>query len=361
MKINREKFGKEAIIKAISRIREEIGHEDIEPDILDVVFNEDSGEMIILTSDRPEKSLVIGKGGWVVGRLKEELNVNRIHVEAYSDIIIREYRMKLAYAKIEKVMNFHKDAKSKLPLLNLSKLLKKRIEYPYDLGALLENYLENYPENLENTSKTLLEKPLAVVALSGGVDSSFSLIIAKMIGFKPLAVTVNPGDIILPKHFRESVESLTERLGVDHKYLDVDISQVVDGALEGRFHPCGRCSKLIEEAIMDYVQKSGIEFMIFGDLLATGAQSMVLRGDILRINLPALLSATKSETKALAGRYGISSSGAYGCPLLAEVQKRHVYMRRFSIQRVLRETRAGVLEPGEALDMIMSLCGNKSS
>ena len=48
-----------------------------------------------------------------------------------------------------------------------------------------------------------------VVALSGGVDSSTSLIIAKMLGFNPMAVTVNPGDIILPRYFRESVEKLT--------------------------------------------------------------------------------------------------------------------------------------------------------
>ena len=69
--------------------------------------------------------------------------------------------------------------------------------------------------------------------------------------------------------------------------------------------------------------------------------------------MPAMLSATKGETKDLAGRFGIESRGAYGCPLINEVHKRHPHMRRFSIQRVLRETRAGVLEPGEALRLIM--------
>ena len=29
-------------------------------------------------------------------------------------------------------------------------------------------------------------------------------------------------------------------------------------------------------------------------------------------------------------------------------------MKRYSIQRILRETRSGVLEPGEALDLIWS-------
>ncbi|MGZ7043739.1 MAG: ATPase, partial [Methanobacterium sp.] len=33
--------------------------------------------------------------------------------------------------------------------------------------------------------------------------------------------------------------------------------------------------------------------------------------------------------------------------------KKYPHMKKFSIQRILRETRAGVLEPGEALEMIM--------
>ena len=347
------KLDKNDIINSISRIRDEIGHENIKPQIKEVFFNEENRELLIITSDRPEKSLIIGKGGWVVGKLKEKLNVNKIHVEAYSDILIRNYRMELAYAKMDKIMSYHQNVKSQEPLKNLFKFLKKRIEYPYSLDVLLKNFLN---PNLEKSSKLGFSKPLAVVALSGGVDSSFSLIIAKIMGFKPLAVTVNPGDIILPKYFRDNIEKLSKKLDVNHKYLEVDISQVVKGALDGRYHPCGRCSKLIENTILDYAQKSDISLMIFGDLLATGSQAMNFKGDILRINLPALFSATKGETKALAGKFGVNSTGRYGCPLLSEVHKKYGYMRRFSIQRILRETRTGVLESGEALDMIMNLC-----
>ena len=80
---------------------------------------------------------------------------------------------------------------------------------------------------------------------------------------------------------------------------------------------------------------------------------MVFHENILRINLPALLSVTKGEIKSLAGKYGIKKRKVNGCPLLGEVHKKHPYMRRFSVQRILRETRAGILEPGEALEMIM--------
>ncbi len=347
------KLDKKDIINRVIRIRDEIGHENIKPQIKDIMFNEDDEELLIITSDRPEKSLIIGKGGWVVGKLKEELNVKNIHVEAYSDILLRKYRMSLAYAKMDEIMGYQKNMKLQEPLKNLFNFLKKRMNYPYNLNVLLKTLLNT---NLDELSKSGFSKPLAVVDLSGGVDISFSLIIAKIMGFKPLAVTVNPGDIILPKYFRDNVENLSKKLNVSHKYLEVDISQVVEGSLGGRYHPCGRCSKLIENTIIDYVQKSEISVMIFGDLLATGSQAMNFKGDILRINIPAFFSATKGETKDLAGTFGVNSTGSYGCPLLSEVHKKYGYMRRFSIQRVLRETRAGVLESGEALDMIMKLC-----
>jgi predicted PP-loop superfamily ATPase len=194
-----------------------------------------------------------------------------------------------------------------------------------------------------------------VVALSGGVDSSFSLILAKILGFRFRAVTVDPGSIILPGYFKTSVEELIQKLRVEHEYLPLDLTEVVEGSLAGRFHPCGRCSKLIEKTVLSYAQERGVQFLFYGDLLSTGADSFSFEEDILRINLPALLSATKGEVKRIARKWGVEKKAGYGCPLLKEVQKKHPSMRRYSIQRIERETRAGVLEPGEALDMIMRI------
>lgn len=193
----------------------------------------------------------------------------------------------------------------------------------------------------------------AIVALSGGVDSSFSLIIAKLMGFKPVAVTVDPGQIILPEYLKNNVRKLSDSLGVPHKFLEVDVGGVVRDALGGRIHPCGRCSKAIETELLHYAEKSGIPFLIFGDFLATGSQSIVSLDNIYRINLPAMFAATKGETKELSSYFGIESRGGYGCPLINEVHKLHPHMRRYSIQRILRETRAGVLEPGQALNLVM--------
>ena len=374
----------------ISKIRRDIGHKDVEVDISSIIFDEESGTLLIITPDRPEKSVIIGKGGWVVGRLREELGVNSIHVEAYSDFIVPQYRMRLALARLENITSEYIPPYNE-PLLNLINLLKARIENPYDFESVLRNFnpgefqitTHKSVEVLENDIEIDLDTEIdpdqfkSVVALSGGVDSSTSLIVAKMLGFHPLAVTVNPGDIILPRYFRESVENLTQMLGVQHQYLEVDMKEVIEGSLEGRFHPCGRCSKTIEETVFDFTRDNNIPFLIYGDLLSTGAQSLQLelnssgkgtssgietnssgietnlvKGNILRINLPALLSLKKGDMKKVAGSWGVKKRGGYGCPLIGEVHKKHPHMRRFSIQRVLRETRAGILEPGEALDQI---------
>jgi uncharacterized protein len=375
---------KEGLISLISNIRREIGHKEVKVEISNLFFDEKEGNLLIITPDRPEKSVVIGKGGWVVGRLREELGLNSIHVEAYSDFIVPQYRMKLSLAKLEEIITEYPQGE-KEPLVNLSHFLKARIENPYHIDAILgkfQDILLDFPDhneshneyshkshNISNYKSNDESNHKSVVALSGGVDSSTSLIIAKMLGFKPLAVTVNPGDIILPRYFRESVENLIRKLGVEHHYLDLDLQEIIDGSLEGRFHPCGKCSNAIEETILRFTQENSIPFLIYGDLLSTGAQSIHLEGNsnilkdnsdnvgsnILRINLPAMLCLKKGDVKNIAGKMGILKKGGYGCPLIGEVHRKHPHMRRFSIQRVLRETRAGALEPGEALSQINSI------
>jgi len=338
------KIDKFDIIAVINKIRGDIGHKKFGLDIVDIRIDEKTGNMLILTPDRPEKSAIIGKGGWVVGRLREELGVNSIHVEASSDFLVPKFRMELALKRLEKIIPLY-DSFERIPLLNMFNFLKTRLESLYNMEEILEEF--------QNPTQ-VLDKPFkSVVALSGGVDSSFSLILAKELGFNPMAVTVNPGDIIFPKYFQENVRTLTKKLGVEHKYLEADMQEVIEGSLEGRYHPCGRCSKIIEMLILDYTNDIGAPFLIYGDLLSTGEKSLIKEREVLRINLPALISANKREVKAISTQWGIEKRLGYGCPLLGEVHNRHPHMRRYSIQRVLRETRAGILEPGEALDQIM--------
>lgn len=76
-------YTKEFILNEINTIRNEIGHEKVNIFIEEIYL--DNNELWIITEDRPDKSAIIGKGGWVVGKLKEKLGLESIHVESYGD------------------------------------------------------------------------------------------------------------------------------------------------------------------------------------------------------------------------------------------------------------------------------------
>lgn len=332
------------LIEKICRIRKEIGHADVKINIHETIYNKNKKELWIITKDRPDKSTIIGKGGWVVGKLKEELEINAIHVESYPDYINKKYHMELS---LETINQFTKENPTiaKEPMKNLKELLENKINELYSFN--LEEYLEKkyYNENEHS----------AIVALSGGADSSFSLILAKKLGFNPIAISIDPGTIILPKQFKENIKNITSELNIKHEYITADYNEIIKESLNGTYHPCGRCSKIIEKKVNEYAVKNNIQLVIYGDMLSTGTQCITLQNNnIYRLNLPATINSAKTEHKTLNKIYNIKSIEGYGCPLLYEVHKKHPHMKKYSIQRILRETRSNVLEPGEALKLIWS-------
>lgn len=331
-------YTKEFILDEVNHIREEIGHDKVNISIEEIYFEND--EMWIITEDRPDKSAIIGKGGWVVGKLREKLGLESIHVESYGDFLNKEYKLKLSKKTIHNLdLDF-------VGLRNLEMTIDYKLAniYSFNFDNFFEDYSFDESENVE-----------AVVALSGGVDSSFSLILAKKLGFNPVAVTVDPGTIILPKQFKENIKLVTETLGVAHEYIETDYSDVISESFTGKIHPCGRCSKNTSELVKRYAKDNEIPIIIFGDMLATGSQCINMQDDSLyRLNLPASLSVGKQEIKSLIKNYDLKTFKGFGCPLLYEVHKKFPHMKKFSIQRILRETRSSALEPGEALDLIWS-------
>ena len=138
----------------------------------------------------------------------------------------------------------------KLSIYNLIDILTIKLDNLYSFD------FKTYFDNLESGPYSYFEakEPTAIVALSGGTDSSFSLILAKKLGFNPIAVTVDPGTIVLPKQFKYNIDNLTKDLDVSHEYIPVDYDDIIEESFTGRFHPCGRCSKRIEETLYNYAK-----------------------------------------------------------------------------------------------------------
>ena len=341
-KIGEKKLlNKNRILTQINTIRKEIGHDNVNIHIKETHYDEKTKELWIIAEDRPDKSAIIGKGGWVVGKLKEKLKLTSIHVESYEDYLLKNYKLKLSQKSIKQT----NETLKLNGLENLRKTITSRINNPYTFN--IEKYLK---ENKFDESN----KITAIVALSGGVDSSFSLILAKKLGFNPIAITVDPGTIILPNQYKKNIKQLTDQLEVKHEYLTTDYSEIIKESLKGKLHPCGRCSKNTGETIKNYAQKNKIPIIIYGDMLATGTQCINKQNNTYRLNLPASLSTGKQEIKSLIRKYNLKEFKGFGCPLLYEVHKKYPYLKKYSIQRILRETRSSALEPGEALDLIWS-------
>lgn len=338
-------YTKEFILSKINSIRHEIGHEKVNIFIEDIYFNKEKNELWIITEDRPDKSAIIGKGGWVVGKLKEKLALSSIHVESYGDFLIKEYTLKLSKKTIHN-LNYKTNA-----LKNLEKLIDDRLTniYAFDFNNYFEKNQFEESENIE-----------AVVALSGGVDSSFSLILAKKLGFNPIAITIDSGTIILPNQYKKNVKLLTEKLNITHEYIKADYSEIIKESLSGKLHPCGRCSKNTSKLAKEYAKTNKIPIIIFGDMLATGTQCINLQDEgLYRLNLPASLSASKQEIKSLIRKVKLKEFKGFGCPLLYEVHRKYPHLKKYSIQRILRETRSSALESGEALNLIWSFYKTK--
>lgn len=221
-------YTKEFILDEVNSIREEIGHDKVDISIEELYF--ENNELWIITEDRPDKSAIIGKGGWVVGKLKERLSLDSIHVESYGDFLNKEYKLELSKKTIDNLDS------NLVGIENLGKAIEHKLNNIYSFN--FDTYFrDNEFEESENVE--------AVVALSGGVDSSFSLILAKKLGFNPIAITVDPGTIILPNQFKKNIKLLTEALDISHEYIETDYSEIVSESFTGKLHPCGRCSKTL--------------------------------------------------------------------------------------------------------------------
>jgi len=300
----------------------------------------------VVVHDRPDKSVVLGPGGRVLKHAKDILGISCMAVRSYTDLLVKRRRVLEALAKARRLV-----AKA-------DGLLRRALER---VVALLEAEAR-YPPRKWPSFEPLGDTAI-VVGFSGGADSTAMLYVAKELGLEPLAATVNAGGWMLPGEAKRLIEDVVSRLGVEHTYLEGDreaFRLVLKWASEGRRHPCKMCHEKIEEAVVGLAAELGIPMVGFGDLLPTGRFALYwlrVRGRrLLRLNLMAALALFKTDTLFLSQRAGRPRKRLrFGCPLLRVVHRRHREMMLPSIQRVLREARAGVLEPNQALELIKSI------
>jgi predicted PP-loop superfamily ATPase len=311
-----------SIENEIENLRQKLPHVHSNPPHLISITEND--EISIVAADRPDKAVVIGPGGYIAGHLAKAHNKS-LTITAYTDHMIQDYRKK------ESRQLLHE-----LPVTKTQRKILKVLE-----GVLDKNYFPS--------------KDITIgAAISGGRDSLASVVLLNDL-FTIKGVTVYPSDIILPKHMRDSIDETVNKLHIDHEYIESDFSHIIKKALQGKIHPCGHCHQAMMDIVIKTCSTQGIPAVLFGELLPTGSQSLRLVDDVLIINLPAFLALTKRDTTRIASTIKEFSSFTFQCPLLKHVHKKYPSKKYATAQRLFREVRAGILEPGEAMNYLKPL------
>lgn len=184
-----------------------------------------------------------------------------------------------------------------------------------------------------------------VLAFSGGSDSTAALKILRWAGFDVIPVTAR-----LPQMRGPVLLSLQREGAV---FVDVPgYMEAMKRQIAKRAPICGRCHSMVMEAVEDYARKNGIKIVASGDLLSSGLISVYSKDGIVVLNLPAFLALDKGEAISTLGRkYALG----FGCPLWRAAARESPILKKYGIQRVLRELRARAITPEMAERLILDV------
>ncbi|AIF70274.1 hypothetical protein PAP_09490 [Palaeococcus pacificus DY20341] len=196
----------------------------------------------------------------------------------------------------------------------------------------------------EEFRRTKLNEEI-VVAFSGGSDSTATVLGLRWAGFKVTPVTVK-----LPQMKEAKIKRLKKFGAV---FIEVeDYGQIMLDRVKKRATLCGVCHSLIMESVERYARENGVKIVASGDMLSVGNLSIYPKNDVVMLNFPAFLAMDKGELIDIIG--GVYTFH-FGCPVLRNAYKSNRSLKLFSIQRVMRELRAGVLTEDMAKELILDI------
>jgi len=191
-------------------------------------------------------------------------------------------------------------------------------------------------------------KEKIALAFSMGSDSTATLLILRWAGFDVVPVMVK-----LPQ-MRDAVLLRAQSYGA--VFVEVpEYMEVISSQIQKRAPICGKCHSMIMEAVKNYARNNGIKIVASGDLLSFGSISIYREDGLIKLNLPAFLALDKREAIKILGRkYALG----FGCSLWKNATKTAPILKRFGIQRVLRELRAGAIDKEIAKALIEDILKN---
>jgi uncharacterized protein len=175
-------------------------------------------------------------------------------------------------------------------------------------------------DKMQQITEALASKKSAVVAFSGGVDSSVLAALAcEALGDHALAVTINMYS--LPAGELQMAKGVAREIGIRHKVVDFDEFNV-PGFVENSPDRCYHCKRAILETLFRVAEEAGYEVVIEGTNITEmqgrrpGMQAVAEMAD--RVMSPFLqFSVTREEIRQMAGHMGLSVARKPSSPCLA--------------------------------------------
>ncbi|WP_459202185.1 hypothetical protein [Methanococcus sp. CF] len=297
---SKEEFLSE-IYKIVAKIRLDIGLNTSEITISDLEFkidseNTDNLMLTIYTPTRTDKSLLIGPGGWVIGKLREELNDN-----FEENLIIR--------------VESHIDRKKELETLN------------YSVSFLKEKGLD------------ISVKKDALVVVQCENDLSAIDFIKEY--FNPHLIIFDLGTAILPHKNRNRTEKVLKNKNVKYEILSpylLNNNQIIDAISND---PCETiCNNLISE-MLQYAKNKNIDVVIFNHF----NQNYKLINGIHVLNFLKMFPVKLNSL--------IHKGRSLDCPLFIQSCKRNKITKTFKVKQIVSEVYSGLVEPTEGAEEIM--------
>ncbi|RLF92287.1 hypothetical protein DRN82_00065 [Thermococci archaeon] len=221
-------------------------------------------------------------------------------------------------------------------------------------------YLE-HPPNKEKIRRELEEimknVDRAIVAYSGGKDSTVALYLAKehykISELK--AVMVDHG--FIAKEAIENARRVAEYLGVPFEVIKRDYSDTFRDALLKAKSPCRKCSKRTMETLRKYALKNGYKYIITGHEIPFGHHPyMLMSGGVIQVRLLSLmteeerLKILKNLPFKLPELPGYTSNCLILGPALERFWEKHGYS--FEHRRIAALVRYGLLDEEKALKKV---------
>ncbi|MEM4734556.1 MAG: hypothetical protein QXS20_02475 [Candidatus Thorarchaeota archaeon] len=329
------------IERLLAETRTRLGYARGVPPLITAVYRHHDGSLHVVTTDRAEKSLMMGPGGRVAAELSRAIGTS-ISVYSQEELLTRRHRLQMTRERCEELADSVSPPQRTI-LEWLVRVAEAEMKYPE-----METTIAQCPDERVGVS----------VALSGGTDSTAVLAFMVEAGMRPLAITVDMGDCYLSPSLKHHLKENCDKIGVVNVMVDPgeDVSEIGPLANAGRQHPCRRCHQIVLDTVLDHVRRCGIPCVVTGETLPTGRQSVILVDEVLMVHLPAALAWSKYRTRSITRDRGLRVPGAvFGCAALRRAHSVGWRMVGPSILRVLRELDAGVLSGGEALRLIRSI------